>query len=214
MPLGDRSRHEDDRPDERFEAFIERRRTEEAQRRQQRNLLIVVAGLAVACVALAAANVVLALRLSAGGPATLSAAPQASPPASDVVAASRETPRRAEPSAPGPGRGEPAAEMPGPRAPGAGAPPAPAGGEGRPPAVERPRETGEPARPERAGRPVRPPASAADPAERTALWMIDTYGRSEAEARAQAAARFYTPEDPGGVYWSQVLAHIRAAGPR
>src|SRR5262249_17476031 len=47
--------------------------------------------------------------------------------------------------------------------------------------------------------------------ERTALWMIETHGRSFAEERAEAAAKFYRPEDAGAQFWTEVLRHIREA---
>ena len=58
--------------------------------------------------------------------------------------------------------------------------------------------------------PAAPPAPAA-PEEATATWMLTTYGRPEAEARAQAALDFYDAESADGRYWRRVLARIVAA---
>ena len=41
--------------------------------------------------------------------------------------------------------------------------------------------------------------------------MLTTYGRAEAETRAQAALAFYDAESADGRYWRRVLARIVAA---
>jgi hypothetical protein len=48
----------------------------------------------------------------------------------------------------------------------------------------------------------------ADPAVRTARWMLQTYGPLDAEARALAAAEFYTGDE--GDFWRRVVRHVRA----
>lgn len=52
-------------------------------------------------------------------------------------------------------------------------------------------------------------AGTGDPAGRMAAWMVQRYGRLDAETRTAAAAAFYGPGDPSGAYWRAVLAHIR-----
>ena len=47
-----------------------------------------------------------------------------------------------------------------------------------------------------------------DPALRTARWMLHTYGPLDAEAKALAAAQFYSGDE--GEFWRRVVAHVRA----
>src|SRR5256885_589234 len=72
---------------------------------------------------------------------------------------------------------------------------------GRPPA---PRATAPAASPTLASEPAAPEAA-------TAAWMLTTYGRAEAETRAQAALAFYDAESADGRYWRRVLARIVTA---
>ena len=58
--------------------------------------------------------------------------------------------------------------------------------------------------------PAAPPTPAA-PEEVTAAWMLTTYGRGDAEARARAALEFYNAQSAEGRYWRRVLALITAA---
>ena len=51
----------------------------------------------------------------------------------------------------------------------------------------------------------------AAPDEATAAWMLTTYGRADAEARARAALEFYDAESAEGRYWRRVLGLIVAA---
>jgi hypothetical protein len=51
----------------------------------------------------------------------------------------------------------------------------------------------------------------AAPEEATAAWMLGTYGRADAEARARAAQQFYDARSAEGRYWSRVLGLITAA---
>lgn len=51
----------------------------------------------------------------------------------------------------------------------------------------------------------------AAPEEATAAWMLSTYGRADAEARARAALRFYDARSSEGRYWHRVLGLITAA---
>jgi hypothetical protein len=60
---------------------------------------------------------------------------------------------------------------------------------------------------ERAGEPA-----STDPAQRTARWLVDTYGRLEAENRAAVVAEFYTGEQ--AAFWRRVLANVRRSPDR
>ena len=51
----------------------------------------------------------------------------------------------------------------------------------------------------------------AAPEEATAAWMLSTYGRADAEARARAAHHFYDARSAEGRYWNRVLVLITAA---
>jgi len=42
----------------------------------------------------------------------------------------------------------------------------------------------------------------------TATWMVQEYGRTDAEHRARAVADFYGAHSPDGAYWRRVLAEI------
>jgi hypothetical protein len=55
------------------------------------------------------------------------------------------------------------------------------------------------------------PTTPSMPEEATAAWMLSTYGREAAEARARAALRFYDARSPEGRYWRGVLAMITAS---
>jgi hypothetical protein len=49
------------------------------------------------------------------------------------------------------------------------------------------------------------------PERATATWMVQEYGRAEAESRARAVADFYGAQSPDGAYWRRVLAEIAVA---
>lgn len=52
------------------------------------------------------------------------------------------------------------------------------------------------------------PVSPATPERATATWMVQEYGRADAESRARAVADFYGSHSPDGAYWRRVLAEI------
>jgi hypothetical protein len=56
----------------------------------------------------------------------------------------------------------------------------------------------------------RPAAVASSPERSTAAWMIQEYGRPDAESRARAVAEFYGAQSADGAYWRRVLAEINA----
>jgi len=76
-------------------------------------------------------------------------------------------------------------------------------------AVTRPTERTAPAPaiPERAT-PERAIPDRATPERATATWMVQEYGRADAEHRARAVADFYGAHSPDGAYWRRVLAEI------
>ena len=56
----------------------------------------------------------------------------------------------------------------------------------------------------------RPAAVPSSPERSTAAWMVQEYGRADAESRARAVAEFYSPHSRDGAYWRRVLAEITA----
>jgi hypothetical protein len=56
--------------------------------------------------------------------------------------------------------------------------------------------------------PAPPISERATPERATATWMVQEYGRADAERRARAVADFYGAHSPDGVYWRHVLAEI------
>jgi len=59
--------------------------------------------------------------------------------------------------------------------------------------------------------PANPERGAATPSSReraTASWMVQEYGRVDAERRARAVANFYGAQSADGAYWRRVLAEI------
>lgn len=208
---------------ERLQTFLQRRRLEAATQRRQRNSLPIIVCLGLACIVLAASTVVLALRLAATRPATAVA-----PAPSQAVPGGEESqPREAA---------EPAGELTAEevlalfvkalreREP--AATPSPEGAAGTPPAVapapETPAASGMETQPREAPAAEReavgrqPAATATAPREtdsrwRTAAWMLQRYGKREAEEHARAAAAFYDPQHPTAEFWRAVLAYIREA---
>jgi hypothetical protein len=65
--------------------------------------------------------------------------------------------------------------------------------------------------PTRAKSTPRPEPAFATREEATAAWMLSTYGRAEAQARARAALKFYDARSAEGRYWRRVLGLIAAA---
>ena len=206
-----------------FEEFLRERR-EHAER--TRRLLVGLLG--VVCVALAVSNVILALRLTGLRP----------PPAGEAPVPPSPLPSRAE-GPPAPVMPPTTTEPPPPRPAGPRSASAPAEEPERPitpPTTVRdlardssspeialpPRRLADavPARRLPAPRATAPaasptlasePAAPAAPEAATAAWMLTTYGRAEAETRAQAALAFYDAESADGRYWRRVLARIVTA---
>ena len=56
----------------------------------------------------------------------------------------------------------------------------------------------------------RPAAAPSSPERSTAAWMVQEYGRTDAETRARAVAEFYGAHSHDGAYWRRVLAEITA----
>ena len=201
-----------------FEDFLRERR-EHAERTRR----FLVGLLGVVCVALAVSNVILALRLTGLRGAPVPPAPLPSrvegPPPPVTL------PTTTEPPPPGPAEprsaSAPAEEPVRPATPPttvrdlAGEPSSPK--IALPPRrlvdavparrLPAPRATAPAASPTLASEPTAPAA----PEAATAAWMLTTYGRAEAETRAQAALAFYDAESADGRYWRRVLARIVAA---
>jgi hypothetical protein len=208
-----------------FEEFIRERRE---QTEQTRRLLIGV--LVGTCIALAVSNVALALWLTSGrarqtveapgrpsrearrAPAAEPPLPSASVPSRPESAPNVTLPKTTEPAPAEPRTTTAPAETPraDPRSPAESASPerdppsrSPA------PAATAPRTAANaPSAPARAM--ATTPGFAA-PEEATAAWMLTTYGRPDAEARARAALEFYDAKSSEGRYWRRVLGLITAA---
>lgn len=200
-----------------FEDFLRERR-EHAERTRR----FLVGLLGVVCVALAVSNVILALRLTglrpppAGAPvppAPLPSRVEGPPPPVTLPTTTEPPPGPAEPrSASAPAEepvrpATPPTTVRDPSSPEIALPPrwlvdaVPAR------RLSAPRATAPAASPTLASEPTAPAA----PEAATAAWMLTTYGRAEAETRAQAALAFYDAESADGRYWRRVLARIVAA---
>jgi hypothetical protein len=204
-----------------FEDFLRERR-EHAERTRR----FLVGLLGVVCVALAVSNVILALRLTglrpppAGAPvppAPLPSRVEGPPPPVTLPTTTEPPPGPAEPRS----ASAPAEEPVRPATP-----PTTVRDPARDPSsleialpprrlvdavparrLPAPRATAPAASPTLASEPTAPAA----PEAATAAWMLTTYGRAEAETRAQAALAFYDAESADGRYWRRVLARIVAA---
>lgn len=210
-----------------FEEFLRERR-EHAER--TRRLLVGLLG--VVCVALAVSNVILALWLTglrppprAGEapvppaalpsrvdgpppPVTLPTTTEPPPPGpAEPRSASAPAVEPARPATPPPTVRDPARD---PSSPEIELPPRRLGDAVPARRLPAPRATAPAASPTLASESAAPSAPAA-PEAATAAWMLTTYGRAEAEARAQAALEFYDAESADGRYWRRVLARIVAA---
>lgn len=202
--------------------------------RGSRRLLIIVLG--VGCLALAISDVVLAIRVTelrrqlvAARAATTPAANAERPPAPPVdtdTPALHGSAQRERPAVATPPRAERlvtdapdaaasvASPAPSPAAPEPIPAPAPAAEVAPPP----PAKSQLPPRPRGAEEPrvaavtrASPERGAAAPSSReraTASWMVQEYGRADAERRARAVADFYGTHSPDGTYWRRVLAEI------
>lgn len=191
---------------------------EQSGERVPRSPRLLIITLSVGCVALAISNIALATRVTQMRRAAVVDRPA-------VARAPIETqPAASEHAAPEPAA--PAASIPSQTAPRVSrAPDVP------PPTAPRVAPAPEPVRPERASAelPPRPApraqqrvASAQRTSERaapvpstperaTASWMVQEYGRLDAEARARTVADFYGAHSPEGAYWRRVLGEIVTA---
>jgi hypothetical protein len=169
------------------------------QRRRQRILMRTTLALGLIAAVLAVSNVMLLNRLNAASeappPARVATAVPALRPELAAPAPSSETPAPL-PAARAP---EPVAIAPGPAAS------APPPGASAPAASARLAPTLGPAA---VGTPV--PVTVAeegDSARRMARWLVQTYGRAEAENRVTEVAEFYSGEE--GAFWRRVLLNLR-----
>jgi hypothetical protein len=196
--------------DSRVIAYIERRREEEARDRRQRLQLGTIACLGGIVLILTVSNAVLLSRLLARPPAppAVAPAPMSAPAAPSVSTASPAAPLGNSPVAP------PAAEMASPTAqreeplvPSEPRTPR-AARVARSPVAARPLATAlRSSSPSFPGDPAALPGET-DSAQRTARWLVETYGPLEAEGRALAAADFYTGADRE--FWRRVARHVHA----
>jgi hypothetical protein len=185
----------------RMAEFIERRREDQARARRERIQLVAITVLGLIAIVLTVSNAVLVSRLIARPARPPAAAPLAPRPAAPPDEPPPPVSQEPEPApAPAPAAAPRLWDDAG--VPPRRSPPAP---ETRTPPPSRPSRT--PRAEERTSLPSRPPR---DPAERTARYLVQTYGPLEAETRALAVTQFYSsPEE--AAFWRRVLAHVRAA---
>jgi hypothetical protein len=214
MPIRDDDDREEPYADAGLLEYIDRRRLYQVRLRRHRFLVMAVTALAVVAAALAVSNVVLLQRLASRPtvpepPAVATETPGIAPA---PPVATPEPPATAEPPAVATERPAAATERPvTPPTPPAAASPGPAAV--APPPVEVPRPSSSPvaavpAMPAPMTARSGPAAEPEDSARRTARWMVQTYGRLEAENRAARVAEFYGGAD--GAYWRRVLLNVRA----
>jgi len=183
------AQHDDDEVDE-FDEYVEDR--PEPARGSQRLLIII---LSVGCLALAVSNVVLAMRVTQLRRALVAERPAVAPaPAADRSAETVTPPIPKAPVPPAPKAEVVAA--PAPELPNLDLPPRSTPRQARVAAVTRTTD--------------RPATAPSSPERSTAAWMVQEYGRTDAESRARAVAEFYGAHSHDGAYWRRVLAEISA----
>jgi hypothetical protein len=202
MPIPERNDPENPRADARLLEYIAERRLAQARQRRQMIVLGASAGATLILLAVTVASLLFVRPPKSGPvvlptptPSTQAAAPPRAPEAarapapraaSRTVEPDRFPPAPLEPSGssasgPGPATTGPATTTPAP----ATAPPGPLSA---PPASD--------------------PSASEDPARRTASWLVQSYGRVEAENRAIVVAEFYSGERRA--FWQRVLSEVRA----
>jgi hypothetical protein len=80
-----------------------------------------------------------------------------------------------------------------------------------PPKIVQPREATPPIfhKPVERHRDVESAQSSTDTTGRVAHWMAETYGKRDAELRAELARTLYPPHDDRAEHWRKVLDHLR-----
>ena len=183
MPIPERAEPEISEADARLLDFITERRQQRARRRWQLIVLGTTAGI----------GLIVGLALMAGALLSFNRSPAQSRSATVVV----PSPVRPTPVPPAPAR---AADL---AAPPPSSPPArTVEPDQSPPTAAGPPESGVAPSPPRTE-----PLGDSDPARRTAGWLVQTYGRLEAENRARIVAEFYSGEQRA--FWQRVLADVR-----
>jgi hypothetical protein len=215
--------------------FLDERRDRQAQMRRQRALAIATGALSVVAAVLAVSNLILLRQVSSPQPVRVVAARAAPPPARGMVPPGPATrAARAVPETP-PAREPQTAESSTSTSNATEADDTtrttldlPPDTTRRPASASAPRSSAPRAAAE-ARRSAEPPAAAMtarpapalvdqsapsseaddpDPARRTARWLVQTYGRLDAESRAASVADFYSGEERA--FWRRVLAAVRS----
>jgi hypothetical protein len=201
MPIPGRNDPETPRADARLLEFIAERRLAQARQRRQMIVLGASAGAALILLSVTVASL-LFVRPPKSGPVvspTPTPSTQAPPPPRAPDAARAPAPRAASRTV------EPDRFPPAPPDPSG----SPASGPG--PATTRPATTTPAPATAPSGSLSASPGSdlsdSADPARRTASWLVQSYGRLEAENRAIVVAEFYSGERRA--FWQRVLAEVR-----
>ena len=182
MPIPERAEPETPQADARLLEFISQRRQQQAQQRRQLVILGATAVIGLIVLTLTAAGLLLFNR----SPATSLSATGAAPPS----VRSRPAPQA---RARGADLASPRASSPSARA--------------VEPDQSQPPAAGPPESGLTSSGPAGEPLSDADPARRTASWLVRTYGRLEAENRALTVAEFYSGERHA--FWQRVLTDVR-----
>ena len=183
MPIPERAGPEISEADARLLDFITERRQQRARRRRQLIVLGATAGI----------GLLVGLALMAGALLSFNRSPAQS--------------RSARVVAPPPVRSTPAPEAPA-RAADLAAPPSSPEARTVEPDQSPPTAAGPPDSRVTPSGPPNEPLGDPDPARRMAGWLVQTYGRLEAENRALIVAEFYTGERRA--FWQRVLADVRA----
>jgi hypothetical protein len=232
MPMSDRVRSRSPQADRELLEYIDRRRRVQARQRRQLIMLGTFAAVGLIGLTIAAASLLFYNRRPAAPAATVATAPPAQPPEASAVPSPTATPPTAppEPAAPAASTDAAPSSTSAPPAvePDRGLPP-PSAGEPRP-AVRESASKRRAAMRESSADPrsaVRESASAprpavresttessagTDPAQRTADWLVRTYGPLEAENRALVVAEFYSGERRA--FWRRVAAGVRQTAER
>lgn len=200
--------------------FLDERRQRQAQQRRQRALAIATGALSVIAAILAVSNLILLRQIAGPQPVRVVASPPDSPPSAAPPTSTRPAARHAP--APPPSAAASAPDEPSPPA----LPPAPARRDSSAPAAApptprsaQPRSEPEPSLPSPSfpasapsgvvdGRPLPVETEEPDPARRTARWLVQTYGRLDAESRAARVVDFYSGQERA--FWRRVLAAVRS----
>jgi type IV secretory pathway VirB10-like protein len=192
-PIPERANREIPQADAALLEFIDRRRRQQARRRRQ---LVVVAGIAAVGVVVVAIAAMLILSGAQPTAPTIATSPS--------TRAAAPSPSASAPSAPRPAPSHATATP----APKVALPPAASSSARAVESDRAPRTSPASRELDTTPAPAADPSAVSDPAQRTAIWLVHTYGRLEAENRALRVAEFYAGERRA--FWQRVATDVRA----